>query len=215
MAVHRSSRKSLAASWVIICTLALFGGIAGLCCGLAREDFAVGLNPIAVLTVVLTSNGLPDIVTISPRAQTLSVLLRNPGNLFQRLPDMTLPGVPRALAAADFNRDGKMDLAVAIGSNSVSIMLGNGDGTFTPASTVTTGSGPSAIVAADFNGDGNPDIAVTNRAAGTVTVALGNGAGGFGTPKTFSVGLGPDSIVTGDFNNDGKPDLAVANFASM
>src|SRR5687768_2567718 len=40
---------------------------------------------------------------------------------------------PRAVVTADFNRDGKPDLAVAnAGSNTVSVLLGWGDGTVRP-----------------------------------------------------------------------------------
>ena len=63
---------------------------------------------------------------------------------------------PVAIASGDFNRDGKLDLAVANkGSNNVSILLGNGDGTF--QSTVNVGAGiaaPESIFVGDFNGDG-------------------------------------------------------------
>src|SRR5882672_3030843 len=86
--------------------------------------------------------------------------------------------MPQGLVTADFDADGKLDLAVANkGSNNVSILLGNGDGTFTLHSSPNTGSGPFSVVAGDFNGYGHLDLAVSNQTDGTVTILLGVGDG--------------------------------------
>src|SRR5262245_4106155 len=105
------------------------------------------------------------------------------------LPPATFPvGVnPREVTVADFNRDGKPDLAVVnMGSpGSVSVLLGNGSGSFQPAVTtaVLNGAGLS-LVAGDFNGDGQPDVALTSSTNGVnpaVEVLLGKGDGSFQT----------------------------------
>jgi len=69
---------------------------------------------------------------------------------------------PEMTAVADFNNDGKPDLAVVDFGNpdvgddgGVSILIGNGDGTFQPATKLTVGKTPTRIAAADFNSDGN------------------------------------------------------------
>lgn len=124
---------------------------------------------------------------------------------------------PEAVAVGDFNRDGKLDAAVANGGSApysgISVSLGNGDGTFTPGSTIPLGSDLLDVVAADFNADGKLDLAVTDVGSNTVSILLGNGDGTFGAPLTIPVGNGPRAIVAGDFNNDGKLDLAIANSA--
>jgi hypothetical protein len=119
-----------------------------------------------------------------------------------------------AVVAADFNGDGKVDLAATDSfGNAVVILLGNGDGTFGVPSTIPVGNNPDAIVAGDFNNDGKLDLATANYGDGTITLLLGNGDGTFtqaaGSP--YSVGQYPYQIVAADFNGDGKLDLATTN----
>jgi hypothetical protein len=133
--------------------------------------------------------------------------------LLNRL-DVNVGSDPRGAATADFNNDGRPDLAVVNeGSNSVSVMLGQTAGAFGAASNYATGTGPYGIVAGDFNNDGNQDLAITNVFDDTVSILLGNGNGTFTIKSVPSVGSLPVAIVAGDFNNDGKLDLAVTNLA--
>ena len=94
----------------------------------------------ALLTITLTVNATP---------KTAQVTVVNPGTRSGTSNvvffEVTLPTSaaafgasslspffsPLGVATADFNRDGKLDLAVAnIGNNNVSVLLGNGNGTF-------------------------------------------------------------------------------------
>jgi len=133
--------------------------------------------------------------------------------LLNRL-DFAVGSDPRGTATADFNNDGRPDLAVVNeASNSVSVLIGQTSGSFGSASNYATGTGPYGIVAGDFNNDGKQDLAITNVFDNTVSILLGNGNGTFTIKSVPSVGSLPVAIVAGDFNNDGKLDLAVPNLA--
>src|SRR6185437_3066502 len=117
-----------------------------------------------------------------------------------------------SLFFADFNADGKQDIATATGnSNVVTILYGNGTGGVDTIITVPVGIQCVSILSADFNGDSKLDIAVGNENANNVSVLLGNGVHSFGVATNFSDPYVPQIITSADFNADGKPDLAVGN----
>lgn len=79
----------------------------------------------------------------------------------------------RSVAAADFNVDGKMDLAVTNNADgNVSILLGNGDGTFQAKADQSTGADPTHIHIADLDKNGMPDLITTDQGNSNVHVRL-------------------------------------------
>ena len=118
-----------------------------------------------------------------------------------------------SMVAADFNGDGKMDLAVVgdyVSSGGVTVLLGNADGTFNAVATnFAPDQGFNEVATGDFNGDGIPDLIATNYfAPGGATILLGKGDGTFALGTQLTVDTFVSSIVTGDFNGDGITDLA-------
>jgi len=125
---------------------------------------------------------------------------------------------PTSPVVADFNLDGRPDLAIANeNSHNVTILLNKGGERFvqSPGSPVGVyaSSCPNSVAVGDFNVDGKPDLAVVGNCINSVNILLGDGVGGFseapGSP--FRVGTPRGRVAVGDFNLDGKPDLALTN----
>lgn len=175
--------------------------------------------PGGQVSVVATS-------TTDPTISATGTVVVSPINF--ALTTYSAGNAPEDVVVADFNGDGKLDLAVADNGNystgdkgGVSILLGNGDGTFQPAQLVNAGNNPTFIATGDFNTDGKTDLVVSGLGAlpsggnGNLTILLGNGDGTFQTPITLNAGVDPSAIALGDFNGDGELDIAVIDFGNF
>jgi len=135
--------------------------------------------PVSLAVADLNGDGRLDIVVgnqlVSP---ALSILLGRGDGTFQAGPVVPIPRLQMGIngvLAADFNRDGRTDLAIAT-SNYVLILLGQGDATFKTSLLAGVGNSPRSVTTGDFNGDGFPDLATGNYEAGTVSVLINNSA---------------------------------------
>ncbi len=116
--------------------------------------------------------------------------------------------------AADFNGDGKPDIAVLEAAFpatfSGTVYLGRGDGSF-DSGHIFGSVEASFFVTGDFNGDGRLDLATATDASGTVTILLGKGDGTFTPAGSFQLSGGIGPMAAADWNGDRKTDLAVAS----
>lgn len=136
-----------------------------------RPDFAV-----AIFTILCEEIGGGNIVCRTERSY-VSVFLGKGDGSFQGPTDFDVAATPFALAAADFNSDGFLDLVTANRAflspgHTLSVLLGTGDGSFQKARDFPTGVNPYAAAVGDFNADGSPDVAVPDPLSASVSVLL-------------------------------------------
>jgi len=186
------------------------------------HQFSTTLGPSALAVGDFNGDGNLDIAVTEYGfgSSALAIFLGRGDGTFVAGPVYTTVSLPYDITVADFNGDGRLDLAVANnGTNTVAVLLGNGDGTFQKPHTYYAPL-PERVLAVDLNGDGHPDLAVLaycgrdpkTCASGAVEVLLNKGNGTFNKPHYFSVkGVGPDGIAAADLSHDGKIDLVVAN----
>jgi hypothetical protein len=164
-------------------------------------------GPESVIVADLRKNGLLDIV--AGQYEAVSVLLNEGTGTFEDGEWIPIAGAASCAAGADFNGDGKPDLALPAGSGMV-ILLGTGlaNQPYSTGTTITE-AGLGCPVTADLNGDGKPDLLFSASSLGGVGAYLGNGDGTF---RLASVVAGAGGLLAlGDFNHDGKVDFADSN----
>ncbi|MCX7916781.1 MAG: VCBS repeat-containing protein, partial [bacterium] len=180
--------------------------------------YQTGQNPRNVISADFNNDGILDLAVANKNSNNVSILIgKNDGSFnsavnYNFAPAFGYDFSPSDLVSGDFNKDGKIDIAVSNYSGRIyGIMINNGDGTFAVNIYQTYGISPcDSINSADFNRDGKLDILITssNYPNGGFLVLYGIGDG------TFSGGcFYPNEnflrTALGDFNKDGIIDIAL------
>ena len=175
---------------------------------------AKGIGAFAMAVGDFNGDGKLDVAVagyIATEQNVIQILLGKGDGTFTTGQTITLPinDAASSLTTADFNGDGKLDLALA--SQTLLLYKGAGNGTFTQAASITVGAQNPLVQVrvGDFNADGKPDLSVSDYYN---LYALFN-KGNF-TFTQVKVASAPDGIVgvPTDVNQDGFTDLLVSYY---
>jgi hypothetical protein len=185
-------------------------------------NYSVPSAPWSIAVGDFNGDNKPDLATANAGTDNMSVF-KNLGNGSFAQPVLYSMGangsIPSAIVCADFNNDGKADLAVgnSFFSALICVRFGTGNGNFGNKMNVTTLSWVNSMIANDFNNDGIVDLAAGSVTSGNICVLLGSGNGLFSpavsyasTPPSYVQGM-----CTGDYNGDGNPDLVALCYYNM
>jgi hypothetical protein len=175
-------------------------------------------NPFWIVVGDLNNDTHQDIVLTHPDYSSISILGGYGNGTFENIYTylIDIGVVPWSVILGNFNKDTKIDIAVAnAADSSIYIFYGRGDGNFDFPDTILIEdvSYTFCMASGDFNNDNQVDIVVGNVGTNDISVLLLQYRATFGNQSIYRQGSGahPFSVATGDFNNDNQTDIVVAN----
>lgn len=181
------------------------GYMLGLAKGLFNADGALDLMAVE------TTGGL----------NSANLIINNSNGTFTAADRVPVGPTPRRIAAADFDLDGIVDMAVTItGNSSVAIVRGKSNNIFNKPTVLASPARNKTLLFNDMNLDGAPDVVSCfeglifmggQTSPGGVGIAVGDGAGNFAPFANTTITFGQSGHAVGDINKDGKPDTVTVN----
>ena len=176
------------------------------------QVFPTGFNPSELAAGDINGDSIPDVVTLS--FENISVLLGfGDGTLgfHTEFPIGTSVGAD-AIALADVDRDGALDVVVVGRGQNGSVLRGRGDGTFAAPQVFAVGGGGETMALGDVDADGDLDIVIGSYSdAVGVSVLLGNGDGTFNPRTRVHIGRDIRSVALGNVDGDSDLDIVAAS----
>jgi hypothetical protein len=181
----------------------------------APVNYTVGINPTSIASADFNGDSIYDLVITNNGSNNLVILIGSAVGTFSITYSYTLPPTsnPSDLKVADFNGDGRPDIAVTLSYSSKVAVLNNSTfGGFTYSGFYAVGYGPNSLDVGDFNNDGKLDISTANSNVGEISVLIGVSSHSFLPVVNYLTEVVPYDIKTFDSNNDGNLDLLVTNY---
>ncbi|MBI1817926.1 MAG: VCBS repeat-containing protein [Deltaproteobacteria bacterium] len=181
---------------------------------LGDQAYDVGGTPSALAVGDLSVDGAPDVAVAV--GDSIVILQNNHDGTFEIKPSMAAGAQPVAVALSDVDRNGRLDIVVALkGASQVVIFYGQSDGSYTK-NTVEVGRFAEGLVVRDLNNDGRPDLAVLSTVRDVVVLLQtapptpsGSSVVHFQTLSAIPLTGDSTAISCDDFDRNGVLDFGI------
>ena len=174
--------------------------------------------PRSIVSADFNGDGFPDVALGGTSRASIGIMFHDrfeeldEGERFSPVREIVVGGGPFELAAADVNRDGRVDIVVANADlHAVTVLLNDATHQFRTVLHTPVSDNPRGLAVADFNRDSIPDIVVTKYLGSTIEVLFGAGNGTFPTRRSHPAVANSQGVAAADFNHDGWMDAVVVS----
>jgi FG-GAP-like repeat/FG-GAP repeat len=181
-------------------------------------DYDLTGDSAGIAVADFNGDGKPDVVSVDTQHGSVAVFSNGGAGQFGSPQSYNVTTGPdsggpfQRVAAADFNGDGAIDLAVSNEGTTITVLANLGNNSFgNPTYSTIKNDFGNTLVATDLNGDGKADLAVSEGTYGTVEVLTNSGNGTFGAATSFAGGNPAGAMVAGNFKGTGPLSLLVVN----